>query len=61
MSMSKRWMEEEQAAIRADRKNDCGCYFNFDDKFEVLCNEHQAEKDEADAEYQWSVMRDAAN
>lgn len=58
--MIKHFMEQEAMEFLANEKSRCGCYYNYDDKFEVLCDEHQAEADEADREYQWAIYEDAA-
>lgn len=46
MSLTKRWMESERDKQRAEEKRTCGCHFNYDDKFEVLCEKHRAESEE---------------
>lgn len=46
MSMTKRMMEAEQEARLAAEKAVCECYWNWDDKFEVLCEKHLAEYQE---------------
>lgn len=53
--MIKRWMEQDAAENLVNEKAGCGCTYNYDDKFEVLCDEHQAEKAEMDAEYEWDI------
>ena len=50
MGMTKRWMESEAEKKRAEEKRTCGCYFNWDDKFEVLCDAHRAEAEERECE-----------
>lgn len=49
MSMTKRWMEKEREQKTAEEKKTCGCYWNYDDKFEVLCEKH-ADEEEAENE-----------
>jgi hypothetical protein len=39
-------MEKERDEKRAAEKKTCGCYWDFDDKFEVLCEKHAAEEEE---------------
>jgi hypothetical protein len=46
MSLTKRWMEADAEAETAKEKAECGCRFNWDDKYEELCPKHQAEEDE---------------
>lgn len=46
-------MEEETEKQQRAEKANCGCRYNWDDKFEELCEKHQAEADqEAEREYQ---------
>ena len=50
MSLTKREMEREREAKLAEEKQSCGCCWNFDDKFEELCEKHAAEEAEAESE-----------
>ena len=54
MSMTKRWMETEREKEIAEEKKSCGCYWDLDDKFEVLCAKHAAQIEEEERQYgQW--------
>lgn len=48
MSLTKRWFEAERDAQLAEEKKTCGCKFNYDDKFEELCEKHAEEEKAAD-------------
>lgn len=39
-------MEQEREAKLQSEKALCECYWNFDDKFEVLCEKHRTEAEE---------------
>ena len=54
--MTKRWLDDDCEAKRAEEKSRCGCFYNWNDNFEELCEHHQAEADEAEREYQWSLI-----
>lgn len=43
MSMIKRWMESEREAQERKDKETCGCYWDWNGKFEVLCEKHAGE------------------
>lgn len=47
MSLGKRQAEEAAERELRKEKETCGCKWNYDDKFEILCGKHQEEADEA--------------
>jgi hypothetical protein len=44
MSLTKRYLDDLRIARERQEKQTCGCYYNWDDKTEVLCDRHERER-----------------